>query len=73
MRNILDKLQLRNRQQAAAYAVQEGLVSRVVPSNSEYGQNGMYNDRDDPRGGNIPRPDYAKARATLANYRLNVR
>ena len=31
LRNILDKLQLRNRQQAAAYAVQEGLISRVVP------------------------------------------
>src|SRR5215210_8334016 len=32
LRNILDKLQLRNRQQAAAYAVQEGLVSRVSPT-----------------------------------------
>ena len=30
LRNILDKLQLRNRQQAAAYAVQEGLVTRVM-------------------------------------------
>lgn len=30
LRNILDKLQLRNRQQAAAYAVQEGLISRVT-------------------------------------------
>jgi two-component system NarL family response regulator len=29
LRNILDKLQLRNRQQAAALAVQEGLVSDV--------------------------------------------
>ena len=74
LRNILDKLQLRNRQQAAAYAVQEGLVSRVIPSNNgEYGHNGMYNDRDESRSGSIPRPDYAKARATLANYRLNVR
>ncbi len=76
LRNILDKLQLRNRQQAAAYAVQEGLVSRVVPSNnSEYGNNGsgMYNERDESRSGSVPRPDYAKARATLANYRLNVR
>lgn len=36
LRNILDKLQLRNRQQAAAYAVQEGLVSRVMPSNRGY-------------------------------------
>lgn len=30
LRNILDKLQLRNRQQAAAYAVQEGLIARVT-------------------------------------------
>lgn len=29
LKNILEKLQLRNRQQAAAYAVQEGLVSEV--------------------------------------------
>lgn len=29
LRNILDKLHLRNRQQAAAFAVQEGLVSEV--------------------------------------------
>ena len=36
LRNILDKLQLRNRQQAAAYAVQEGLVSRVVPGSGFY-------------------------------------
>src|SRR5438093_1746018 len=67
LRNILDKLQLRNRQQAAAYAVQEGLVSRVIPSNNgEYGHNGMYDDRDEPRQRPAPRPDYAKARATLA-------
>ena len=47
LRNILDKLQLRNRQQAAAYAVQEGLISRVVPGNSFYGpysRNGTHND-----------------------------
>src|SRR5204863_4067007 len=55
LRNILDKLQLRNRQQAAAYAVQEGLVSRVIPSNNgEYGHNSMYNDRDESRSGSIP-------------------
>lgn len=36
LRNILDKLQLRNRQQAAAYAVQEGLISRVIPGQSMY-------------------------------------
>jgi DNA-binding NarL/FixJ family response regulator len=29
LRNILDKLHLRNRQQAAAFAVQEGLVREV--------------------------------------------
>lgn len=39
LRNILDKLQLRNRQQAAAYAVQEGLVSKVVPGDG-YGARG---------------------------------
>jgi two-component system NarL family response regulator len=47
LRNILDKLQLRNRQQAAAYAVQEGLISRVVPGGSFYGgysRNGHLND-----------------------------
>ncbi|MCI0440014.1 MAG: response regulator transcription factor [Chloroflexi bacterium] len=31
LRNILDKLNLRNRQQAAAFAVQEGLVEEVSP------------------------------------------
>jgi two-component system NarL family response regulator len=37
LRNILDKLQLRNRQQAAAYAVQEGLIARVGPGTGPYG------------------------------------
>jgi|GEM_PF-299894 len=47
LRNILDKLQLRNRQQAAAYAVQEGLIARVLPgstySNGVNGSNGLGN------------------------------
>jgi two-component system nitrate/nitrite response regulator NarL len=34
LRNILDKLQLRNRQQAAAFAVQEGLVRDVRPDDA---------------------------------------
>jgi len=33
LRNILDKLNLRNRQQAAAYAVQEGLVTDIKSEN----------------------------------------
>jgi DNA-binding NarL/FixJ family response regulator len=35
LRAILDKLQVRNRQQAAAYAVQEGLVGRLFPARDE--------------------------------------
>ena len=35
LRAILDKLQVRNRQQAAAYAVQEGLVGRLFPAREE--------------------------------------
>lgn len=31
MKNILEKLQLRNKQQVAAYAVDRGLISEVVP------------------------------------------
>src|SRR5215210_2016974 len=75
LRNILDKLQLRNRQQAAAYAVQEGLVSKVIPSNGYSNGHGLYADRDHEENGlRVPSSqDYAKARATLASYRLNVR
>jgi two-component system NarL family response regulator len=74
LRNILDKLQLRNRQQAAAYAVQEGLVSRVIPSNNgEYGHNGNYDRDESGSRAAASSADYAKARATLANYRLNSR
>src|SRR5436190_548022 len=47
LRNILDKLQLRNRQQAAAYAVQEGLVSKVTPASGGYGHYGIRADRED--------------------------
>lgn len=52
LRNILDKLQLRNRQQAAAYAVQEGLISRVLPSNRGYnnGFSGAAAALGNPRG-----------------------
>jgi DNA-binding NarL/FixJ family response regulator len=35
LRAILDKLNVRNRQQAAAYAVQEGLVGRLFPNREE--------------------------------------
>ena len=35
LRHILEKLDLRNRQQAAAYAVQEGLVKDVASPESE--------------------------------------
>jgi DNA-binding NarL/FixJ family response regulator len=47
LRNILDKLQLRNRQQAAAYAVQEGLVSRVVPGSGFYNSYSRSNNMSD--------------------------
>jgi two-component system NarL family response regulator len=70
LRNILDKLQLRNRQQAAAYAVQEGLVSRVIPSNGGYNGYAMRGDHDED-GYRIPTPH--NSRATLANYKLNLR
>lgn len=50
LRNILDKLQLRNRQQAAAYAVQEGLITRVVPSNGNYGNYDLHGSEHDSSG-----------------------
>lgn len=37
LKNILEKLQLRNRQQAAAYAVQEGLVTKVTDMKEKSG------------------------------------
>jgi DNA-binding NarL/FixJ family response regulator len=70
LRNILDKLQLRNRQQAAAYAVQEGLVSRVVPANG-YNTYGMREDRE--QDGVRVMPNGGNGRSTLANYRANLR
>lgn len=78
LRNILDKLQLRNRQQAAAYAVQEGLIPRVVMGggNSMYGGYGTRsesrNDRDTVKV--IPTAEEARAaRSNLADYRMNRR
>ena len=72
LRNILDKLQLRNRQQAAAYAVQEGLVARVMPGSGVYSAYGM-------RGGSsnglrvVPSAeDVRAARSRLADYKLNM-
>jgi DNA-binding NarL/FixJ family response regulator len=38
LRNILEKLDLRNRQQAAAFAAQEGLVSSELPARSPNGE-----------------------------------
>ena len=35
LRNILEKLDLRNRQQAAAFAAQEGLISPEIPARKE--------------------------------------
>src|SRR5205823_8719941 len=71
LRNILDKLQLRNRQQAAAYAVQEGLVSRVISPNSDYAaHHSMRGDQGDAglrfaSGGSNQR----NSRSTLADFR----
>jgi two-component system NarL family response regulator len=74
LRNILDKLQLRNRQQAAAYAVQEGLVSKVLPGSGGYNGYGIRGNRDGVNGLKVvPTPEEAKAmRATLADFKLNL-
>jgi two-component system NarL family response regulator len=71
LRNILDKLQLRNRQQAAAYAVQAGLISRVLPGMySAYGNNGS----ESPGLRIIPGAERGRAaRAKLGNYKMNMR
>jgi DNA-binding NarL/FixJ family response regulator len=69
LRNILDKLQLRNRQQAAAYAVQEGLISRVMP-----GGYGGYGGRSGG-GLRVVQPSAEEARNNrqrLADYKLNI-
>jgi DNA-binding CsgD family transcriptional regulator len=68
LRNILDKLQLRNRQQAAAYAVQEGLISRVLPSNrgyNGYGSAGSAAAMASSRS--VPNHDEIRARLTEYN------
>jgi DNA-binding NarL/FixJ family response regulator len=68
LRNILDKLQLRNRQQAAAYAVQEGLISRVMPSNRGYnGYGGAAAALGSPRGV-PPHDDLHPARNRLPDF-----
>ena len=63
LRNILDKLQLRNRQQAAAYAVQEGLISRVVPGGSFYGYPRNRDVDYTPEDSRTPQPSH------ISNYR----
>ena len=70
LRNILDKLQLRNRQQAAAYAVQEGLVSRVIPTNGGYNPYGIREDRDD--NGLRVASNSGHGRSTLGSYKVNI-
>jgi DNA-binding NarL/FixJ family response regulator len=71
LRNILDKLQLRNRQQAAAYAVQEGLISKVTPANGGYSNYGIRADREEASFRVMPSPPDERSR--LANFRLNPR
>lgn len=80
LRNILDKLQLRNRQQAAAYAVQEGLVSRVVPPGGNYSPYGSHRDMDESpygvsngRGGSPGTSSPPGRGATLGTFRATIR
>jgi len=69
LRNILDKLQLRNRQQAAAYAVQEGLVTRVMLGNNySYGSRSANNLRSA-----APPDDIHGARLRIADYKVHTR
>lgn len=75
LRNILDKLQLRNRQQAAAYAVQEGLISRVVPGNGAHNHYGIRHSSSRDGGGLrvVPATEEIRSpRTTLADYKRNV-
>src|SRR5438132_3521327 len=71
LRNILDKLQLRNRQQAAAYAVQEGLVSKVTPATGGYGNYGIRAEREESPVRVMP--GHGDGRSNLANFRINNR
>lgn len=73
LRNILDKLQLRNRQQAAAYAVQEGLVSRVVPPGNNYGAYNSQVDMDDVHYRLANGIGGQAGRGTLGTFRTTVR
>jgi DNA-binding NarL/FixJ family response regulator len=69
LRNILDKLQLRNRQQAAAYAVQEGLVTRVMLGNNySFGSRGT----GGLRGGAHPEDIHA-ARTRIPEFKIHTR
>ena len=69
LRNILDKLQLRNRQQAAAYAVQEGLVTRVMLGNNySYGSRSANNLRSA-----APPDDIHGTRLRIADYKVHTR
>jgi DNA-binding NarL/FixJ family response regulator len=74
LRNILDKLQLRNRQQAAAYAVQEGLVSRVIPgAGGGYSGYGIRGGRDSVGVRIMTGTDDSRTtRAKLADFKLNT-
>jgi DNA-binding NarL/FixJ family response regulator len=74
LRNILDKLQLRNRQQAAAYAVQEGLISRVVPGNGMYSSPYASNPADS-YGVKVASPsphNVRAARPPMSDYKVNL-
>lgn len=74
LRNILDKLQLRNRQQAAAYAVQEGLVSRVIPSNGGYNSYLVQSSSVDTEENSYRLNGHGVgSRNSLANYRATLR
>jgi two-component system NarL family response regulator len=74
LRNILDKLQLRNRQQAAAYAVQAGLVSRVLPGMyGAYGSGNSHGPAETPGLRILPGSDNGRAARRLGNLKMNVR
>lgn len=75
LRNILDKLQLRNRQQAAAYAVQEGLISRMIPGNNMY--TGSYAARGASEAYNFPitprNREVKSAQPSTSERKINLR
>lgn len=75
LRNILDKLQLRNRQQAAAYAVQEGLIARMIPGSNMY--TGSYAAKGASEAYNFPATarsrDIKSAQAFMGDNKVNLR